>query len=277
MLTPVAAPSFVDLESIDDLDAASAASMSPHLRHAQVEALSPYLAGNDHQKTQTGATSNGNISPDQGLSALSLGPAASSSSASHVHSPPEPVKDPIKKHSDPSVEADGTSPQVAKLIHPGNWESEKHFYPRVLNAQIHPLVSTFFQLGNERIIARYCHLNPMTSESKLRECLSYTPKHFRWAGADLFNVTTRQGQRQMIIVETNSCPSGQKSMPLLTELDDREHGGYRTVLETAFLDLIRSADPDLGGLAVIYDKNEMEATGYASALADLTSEAGMAS
>lgn len=44
---------------------------------------------------------------------------------------------------------------------------------------------------------------------------------FTKTGSDLFNVTTASGHRQMIIVETNSCPSGQKSMPLLSESDVR--------------------------------------------------------
>ncbi|KAG0046774.1 hypothetical protein BGZ83_008057 [Gryganskiella cystojenkinii] len=90
------------------------------------------------------------------------------------------------------------------------------------------------------------------------------------ARSDLFNVTTASGHRQMIIVETNSCPSGQKSMPLLTEAD--EHGGYRLVLESAFKDMIETADRSLGGLAVVCDKNMMEASGYASTLADVMKE-----
>ncbi|KAG0256841.1 hypothetical protein BG011_004294 [Mortierella polycephala] len=153
-----------------------------------------------------------------------------------------------------------------------HFEPEKHFYPRVLNAQIHPMVGYFFSLGNERIIARYMHLNPQTNEEVLRKCLDYVPKHFQWAGkcSDLFNVTTASGHRQMIIVETNSCPSGQKSMPLLTESD--EHGGYRTVIESAFKDMIETADKSLGDLAVVCDKNMMEASGYAATLADVMKE-----
>ncbi|KAG4301558.1 hypothetical protein PCK1_002043 [Pneumocystis canis] len=158
----------------------------------------------------------------------------------------------------------------ALLKKPGDFEPQECFYPRCLNAQIHPLVSSFFNLGNERIILRYCHLNPLVNEKKLRDCLNYIPTHFRWAGSDLFNVTNAHGQRQMIIVETNSCPSGQKSMPLLSDIN--EHGGYYTVLSTAFQSSLSQSDPQLGGLAVIYDKNEMEAIGYATVMADLTHE-----
>ncbi|KAF9583386.1 hypothetical protein BGW38_009594 [Lunasporangiospora selenospora] len=151
-----------------------------------------------------------------------------------------------------------------------SWETDKHYYARVLNAQIHPMVGYFFSLGNERVIARYMHLNPQVNEQTLRNCLEYVPKHFLWAGSDLLNVTTASGQRQMIIVETNSCPSGQKSMPLLTELD--EHGGYRSVLETTFIASLQKVDKSLGSLAVVYDKNLMEASGYAATLAELAHE-----
>ncbi|KAJ9069133.1 hypothetical protein DSO57_1021667 [Entomophthora muscae] len=68
------------------------------------------------------------------------------------------------------------------IVSPGEFEPEVHFYPRVLNATIHPLVASFFNLGNERILARYAHLNPSIDIEVLRQCLEYTPKHFCWAG-----------------------------------------------------------------------------------------------
>lgn len=89
----------------------------------------------------------------------------------------------------------------------------------------------------------------------------------------MFNVTTSSGQRQMIVIETNSCPSGQKSMPLLSEIDEHnEHGGYRTVLESAFREQLSKADKSVGDLAVICDKNMMEASGYAAVLAEVAKE-----
>lgn len=91
-----------------------------------------------------------------------------------------------------------------------------------------------------------------------------------YVGSDLFNVTTASGHRQMIVIETNSCPSGQKSMPLLSETD--EQGGYRVVIESAFQHQLSKADANLGGLAVICDKNMMESTGYAAVLADVAQE-----
>ncbi|KAI8065153.1 hypothetical protein BC940DRAFT_304929 [Gongronella butleri] len=171
-----------------------------------------------------------------------------------------------------------TPPQQDKEITPrlvgqGEFESESHFYPRVLNAQIHPLVQSFLTLGNDRIIARYTHLNPRVNPDRLKEVLSYQPKYFQWAGSDLFNVTTATGQRQMIVIETNSCPSGQKSMPLLSETDEHnEQGGYRVVIQSAFQEQLSKADPELGELAVIFDKNPMESSGYAAVLADVAKE-----
>ena len=44
------------------------------------------------------------------------------------------------------------------------------------------------------------------------------------------------------------------------------------VLESAFKDMIETADRSLGGLAVVYDKNMMEASGYASTLAEVMKE-----
>jgi len=72
---------------------------------------------------------------------------------------------------------------TCKVVPPNHFEPEQHYYPRVLNAQIHPLVASFMQLGNERIIARYCHLNPQVNPQALRAILSGKTHYFRWAGA----------------------------------------------------------------------------------------------
>lgn len=75
-----------------------------------------------------------------------------------------------------------SAPPQGHQVSSEHFEPEKHFYPRVLNAQIHPMVGYFFSLGNERIVARYMHLNPQVNEDVLRKCLDYVPKHFQWAG-----------------------------------------------------------------------------------------------
>tara|TARA_Y100000590_G_scaffold464901_1_gene635569 strand:+ start:4877 stop:6304 length:1428 start_codon:yes stop_codon:yes gene_type:complete len=157
-----------------------------------------------------------------------------------------------------------------EIIEPDTFEQEKHFYPKALNSQLHAMVSHFLNLDHERLIKRYSHLNPQVSTNDLRKILTYQCKHFFWGGSDLFYVTTETGNRKMVVLETNSCPSGQKSMPPRTDSD--EHRGYRFLIENSFLPLIKKKRLPKGSLAVIYDKNYMETSGYASTLADLTGE-----
>ena len=157
------------------------------------------------------------------------------------------------------------------VIQPGDFAEEQHFYPRVLNAHVHPLIRHLMEMGNERIICRYCHLHPEANEDAVRATLTTCPRHFRWGGSDLIHVTTDTGLRRVVIIETNSCPSGQKSMPRISE--SVEEAGYQTVLEKSFLPALqkRKKGPK-GELAVLYDKNHMENSGYAATLATLTNE-----
>lgn len=62
------------------------------------------------------------------------------------------------------------------------FKKENHFYPKVQNAKIHPIVASFFKLGNEAVINRYKQANPNINAETLRELLSYKPKYFKWAG-----------------------------------------------------------------------------------------------
>ena len=153
----------------------------------------------------------------------------------------------------------------------GDYHMEQHFYPRVPNAQLHPLVRFFLQLGNSRILARYCHLHPEVDEAVLTEAFTARPKYFRWSGADLFHVTDDRGRRRFVVIETNSSPSGQKSMPLVDPY--AEQGGYRTLMERTFVPMLQRRGLPKGGLAVLWDKNWMEVSGYAAVLAELTGEA----
>ena len=41
-------------------------------------------------------------------------------------------------------------------VEPGTFEPENHFYPRVLNDHIHPVVRELMEL--EMIASRFCHL-----------------------------------------------------------------------------------------------------------------------
>lgn len=153
------------------------------------------------------------------------------------------------------------------LIQPGSFDSPKHFYPKVLNASIHPMVQGFLNMSNDQIEERFCHLHPEVNRAKLKEVFNFKPKHLSWSGADLFCVVNEKGQRKMMLVELNSCPSGQKSMPWAEEF--RETGGYLELLKRSFLPQLKRRTLPKGKLAVIYDKNYMETSGYAAALADL--------
>lgn len=159
----------------------------------------------------------------------------------------------------------------ARIVQPGEFDPSQHWYPKALNATIHPMVSFFLNLSRERIVNRYCHLHPKVKAQALEELLDYRCKHFRWAGADLLNVTSASGKRQMVVIENNSCPSGQKSMPLAD--DHQEQGSYRLLIERTFAPLLQKKRIAVtGGLAVLYDKNFMEASGYAATIADVMGE-----
>lgn len=162
------------------------------------------------------------------------------------------------------------SADCAEEILPGSFEPINHFYPRTLNANLHPLVAYFMRMGHEKVVSRYCHLRPQVDPDYLSSLLQSQPKFFRWAGADLFHVTTDKGVRHMVVVETNSCPSGNKSMPLLN--DDNEQGGFASLVAQSFLPLLSRRGLPKGGLAVLYDKNRIETSGYAAAIADATNE-----
>ncbi|PPK85433.1 hypothetical protein CLV84_2330 [Neolewinella xylanilytica] len=162
------------------------------------------------------------------------------------------------------------NPPIQRIA-PGAFKAETHWYPKALNATIHPMVSFFLNLDRERMVSRYCHLNPLVDPDGLREVLTYQCKYFLWGGADLINATTAQGRRRMVIIENNSCPSGQKSMPLTD--DHQEEGGYRVLVERTFKPMVEKRQTKREGrLAVIYDKNPMEASGYAAAIADAFQE-----
>lgn len=158
----------------------------------------------------------------------------------------------------------------AAVFVPGSFDDHRHFYPRVLNAQLHPMVRFFLALGNERVAARYCHLHPEADPTAVSAALQHRPKVFRWGGSDLFHTTTARGERRIVVIETNSSPSGQKSFPRPDEV--AEMGGYRLLMERTFLPMLKRRGTPAGGLAVLYDKNEMEASGYAAAMAELSGE-----
>ncbi|MEZ4266761.1 MAG: hypothetical protein R3F39_10315 [Myxococcota bacterium] len=158
----------------------------------------------------------------------------------------------------------------AERVSPGAFVASQHFYPKVVGAALHPLVAFFLRLTPAQIASRFCHLRPQVDRAVLEGLLRTRTQHLAWAGADLFYTVNDAGVRRMIVVETNSCPSGNKSMPLLDPTDPQ--GGYRRLLERCVIPHLSDPDLPAGGLAVIYDKNYTEASGYAAAMADLTGE-----
>ena len=67
----------------------------------------------------------------------------------------------------------------------------------------------------KELAALWKEAQELCDKNKLEEIISYRPKFFLHAGADLFHVTNTAGNRKMVVIETNSSPSGQKSLPLL--------------------------------------------------------------
>jgi len=92
-------------------------------------------------------------------------------------------------------------------------------------------------------------MHPTVNPDKLREILSYKAKYFVWAGADLLNVTSAGGKRQMVVIENNSCPSGQKSMPLLD--DNQEQGSYRLLVERTFFLFIKMKKTQRSNMSIM--------------------------
>ena len=148
-----------------------------------------------------------------------------------------------------------------------------HFYPDVLQSCLHDTVSSFFNMSNDVIIQRYCHMNPRVNQEALKSLLAYKPRYFKWAGSDLFKVINEEGTTKMMLIETNSCPSGQKSMPPRHD-SILEGTGYRLLIEKTFKPLVDELKPSLpeGVLAVIYDKNKLEVVGYAKTIAKVFNE-----
>jgi len=163
----------------------------------------------------------------------------------------------------------------AEVVLPHTFDANRHYYPRIVNAKLHANLEEFLRLSNERIAARYCQLHSDVTKEQVLSIINHPTKLFRWAGADLFNVMDSDNHRQMVVVETNSCPSGQKSMPMATGKDD-EQNGYHTLMREVFAPWIReetaAGNLPSGYAAVVYDKNPMEALGYAAALSTVLDE-----
>ena len=125
----------------------------------------------------------------------------------------------------------------ARLMSDSTFNMEEHYYNKVLHAQIHQSVKSFLNMDKERIVKRFCHLNPKVDPIALTQWLSYKPKYIQWSGTDLFHVVNESGTKKMVVIETNSSPSGQKSMPLINDVEER--GGYLRLMEKSFLPFVK--------------------------------------
>lgn len=151
--------------------------------------------------------------------------------------------------------------QSAITVTPGGFRKSLCYYPKIIPLRAHPVVARFFRLSNDDIARRYRERHPAVTPNSLERLLGYRSTYLAWAGSDLLHAIARGSMPQMVVIETNSCPSGQKSMPALPF--DHPSGGYRRLCETLW-----PGDPPVGNWAVVYDKNPMEAWGYALSLAD---------
>jgi len=148
------------------------------------------------------------------------------------------------------------------MITPGVFNQNLYYYPKLKNTRLHHEVQDFLSFSTENLIKKYCVKNPECDEMVLKTLLQYRPQHFFWSGVDLFSIS----ENKMLVLETNSCPSGQKSMP-------QPYPGFGyALLMSRFLELSNQRTNIPGVLAVIYDKNIMEVSGYAKQLANLSGE-----
>jgi hypothetical protein len=159
---------------------------------------------------------------------------------------------------------------LAEKILPNSFNKINHYYEKVLQSEIHPTVEVFFNLSIDQIITRYMMKHHHTDKEALVKLLTSNTKHLNWGGGDLIHVTDNNGVSKMILIELNSCPSGLKSMPMIDKKNEK--GQYNEMMQKVFLPLLRSKTLPQGALAVIYDKNYIEVTGYAAALADALGE-----
>lgn len=154
-----------------------------------------------------------------------------------------------------------------------------YFYECVLNKKLHSIVKEFLSLKKEDYIEKYYNLeynkNIKIDKNILNELLSYKPSYFFWSGVDLLNIKDSEtNKNHMMILETNSCPSGQKSMPFNIEnnIDELGYNKLMTIfLELSNNKLCKKLIPE-GVLVIIYDKNITEVLGYATQLANISNE-----
>jgi len=148
----------------------------------------------------------------------------------------------------------------AQLVSPGEYDPANSSYPVIRTSRVHRIVEDLFALDHAGLIANYCARHPVSSRSALLRLLEWRCSNLVWAGCDFFPLRLKEGEPGVLLLETNSCPAGQKSMPAVG--NEIGPGGYRRIYDELFAGI-----PADGPLAVLFDKNEQEARGYAATFA----------
>jgi hypothetical protein len=173
------------------------------------------------------------------------------------------------------VEAAQAAPRVsARSVAPDAFDPENAFFDRVQHAALHPMVTHFFHMTPENLVTRYCRVKPNVNAEFLLKLLKTPPKIFHWGGSDLVKVADAQGDNKLLLLENHSCPSGQRCMPQEGSNSEDHSDGYHVLMRSCFKALVttkRESLPD-GALAVVYDRNSMEANAYAAAMASVFDE-----
>jgi hypothetical protein len=164
----------------------------------------------------------------------------------------------------------GEPSDVAERVEPGAFRVEPHFYAEARAQRLHPEVRRLLQMPPVEIAGRYADRHPEVDVAYLERILRSRPRFVRWAGCDLLLTRGGPDRHRVLVLETNSCPAGQKSMPEGGGLGPT--GGYGELVRQGVLPLVPTRAELPGDLAVLYDKNRMEASGYAAAMAELSGE-----
>jgi hypothetical protein len=171
---------------------------------------------------------------------------------------------------------------IMEIVPPGRVLNDPEFYfSKARQAVIHPDLEWLMNASNEEIVERYIKRHPEVNASALLEILRTPCVHFRWSGADLFAVRNkRTGEARMLIIETNSSPSGQSTVPCVRtdppaiHTLPMENNGFIIMMRDVFKPMVDSfqIEKERGRLCVLYDKNLPEARANAASMAHVFQE-----
>ena len=151
--------------------------------------------------------------------------------------------------------------------------SPAFYFPRARTARLHEDVEWLLSASNAEMVSSFARRHPLVDAAALLRLLSEPCKEFRLSGTDVFPVQhASTGERRMMVLETNSCPSGQSSMPVLRSASAPSNM-YVEAIRSVMAPMVERVPAHTGVLAVLYDKNLVEARAYATAMAHVFHEA----